>query len=238
MKQKLAIFDIDGTIFRSSLLIELVEALIHEGVFERDAALIYQRAHKQWLDRKGSYEDYISSVVRAFVGNLKGVRYCDFLRVSNKVIALHKDRAYRFTRDLAKDLKRRGYYLVAVSHSPKGIVEPFAKHLGFHKVYGIIYELDGAKERFNGKLLYEDLILDKAKIVRRVLEKEPVTLRGSVGVGDTESDIPFLKLVDRPICFNPNRKLLATAKRHGWKVVVERKDVIYEIQSFKRNTLE
>jgi phosphoserine phosphatase len=52
-----------------------------------------------------------------------------------------------------------------------------------------------------------------------------------VGVGDTESDIPFLKLVDRPICFNPNRKLYAAAKRHGWKVVVERKDVIYKIEN-------
>jgi len=31
--KKLAIFDIDGTIFRSSLTIELLESLIEEGVF-------------------------------------------------------------------------------------------------------------------------------------------------------------------------------------------------------------
>jgi len=30
-KRKVAIFDIDGTIFRSSLLVELLEALIAEG---------------------------------------------------------------------------------------------------------------------------------------------------------------------------------------------------------------
>lgn len=230
MKQKLAVFDIDGTIFRSSLLIELVEACVLAGVFKKSAALVYHRDRKSWLDRQGSYERYIAGVIRAFTVNLKGVHYDDFLRVSNEVIALHRNRVYRFTRDLTKDLKKRGYYLVAISRSPKEILDPFAKNLGFDKAYGILYELDAIKERFSGKLLYKDLILDKAKIVQRVLQKEPVTLRGSVGVGDTEADIPFLKLVDHPICFNPNQKLFAAAKRRGWKVVVERKDVIYKIK--------
>jgi phosphoserine phosphatase len=50
-----------------------------------------------------------------------------------------------------------------------------------------------------------------------------------VGVGDTESDISFLELVEKPICFNPNKRLYTYAKRNDWKVVVERKDVIYEL---------
>ncbi|MFH1246519.1 MAG: hypothetical protein V1489_01955, partial [Candidatus Liptonbacteria bacterium] len=48
------------------------------------------------------------------------------------------------------------------------------------------------------------------------------------GVGDTESDVSFLKMVERPICFNPNKELYAKAKKRGWRVVVERKDVVYE----------
>ncbi|GAI32477.1 unnamed protein product, partial [marine sediment metagenome] len=36
-----------------------------------------------------------------------------------------------------------------------------------------------------------------------------------VGVGDTESDIAFLKMVEKPICFNPNKKLYQYAKRVG-----------------------
>jgi phosphoserine phosphatase len=36
-------------------------------------------------------------------------------------------------------------------------------------------------------------------------------------------------MVSEPICFNPNAALYAQAKRMGWKVVVERKDVIYEL---------
>ena len=66
-------------------------------------------------------------------------------------------------------------------------------------------------------------------LLKRAVEKEGLTLVGSVGVGDTESDIPFLELVEKPICFNPNLKLYKHAKREGWKVVVERKDVVYEL---------
>ena len=72
--------------------------------------------------------------------------------------------------------------------------------------------------------------MNKANIVRRAIEKENLTLKGSIGVGDTEGDIPVLEMVDNPICFNPNMLLYKTAKRNDWKVVVERKDVIYNIQ--------
>ncbi|MDP1719050.1 MAG: HAD-IB family hydrolase, partial [bacterium] len=70
-------------------------------------------------------------------------------------------------------------------------------------------------------------ILDKAKILQRAVEKNGLTLKGSIGVGDTASDIAFLSLVDKPICFNPNKKLYDHAKKKKWIIAVERKDVIY-----------
>jgi len=36
-------------------------------------------------------------------------------------------------------------------------------------------------------------------------------------------------MVEKPICFNPNQKLHQYAKRAGWEIVVERKDVIYHL---------
>jgi len=224
--KKVAIFDIDGTIFRSSLVIELTDAFIQEGVFSSKVRRLYRLAHKNWLDRKGPYEEYINAVVMAFRKNIKGITFKEFSRIAKKVVALQKSRTYIYSRDLIKKLKKKGYFLLAISHSPKKIVEEFCKKLGFNKVYGQIYEIDKQK-RFTGKVLYLDLIIDKAKVLKRAIEKEKLTLGGSVGVGDTESDIAFLKMVENPICFNPNKKLYQYAKRAGWKVIVERKDVIY-----------
>lgn len=227
-KQKIAVFDIDGTIFRSSLLIELVEALIQEKIFFPRIRKIYLNQYYNWLNRKGHYSSYIEAVVKAFEKNIKGVSYSKLQAISKKVVAIHKDRVYCYTRDLIKKLKADNYYLLAISHSPLIIVESFAKELGFNKIYGRMFELD-KNGKFTKRVLYKELVDDKAKILVRVLKKEKLNLKKSVGVGDTDSDISFLKIVDHPVCFNPNRKLYQYAKRKGWKIIVERKDVIYEI---------
>ncbi|OGY99310.1 MAG: hypothetical protein A2945_05080 [Candidatus Liptonbacteria bacterium RIFCSPLOWO2_01_FULL_52_25] len=228
IKKKVAIFDIDGTIFRSSLLIKLVDALIREGIFKPGVADIYKKAHEDWLNRDGGYEAYIKGVVMAFDRNIQGVSYSDLRRIAHRVVVENKSRTYRYTRDLVRDLKGKGYYVMAISHSPKLALEGFCKTLGFNKVYGLMYDVD-KKGKFTGRFLFPDLIFSKDKILERALGEGGLTLAGSVGVGDTESDIPFLKMVKRPICFNPNKKLYEHAKKSGWEIVVERKDVIYKI---------
>lgn len=229
MKQKkIAIFDIDGTIFRSSLLVEIVQALIYEKVFPKKTGARYAKAYQDWVDRKGSYEDYIHAVVRAFEKNIKGVSQKEFKRVARQMIDLHKNKVYRYTRDLVADLKKKDYFLLAISHSPKELVDAFCKNWGFDKVYGRIYEVN-PQGNFTGKVLHVELINDKAKILERAVESIGGSLKGSVGVGDSEGDISMLSQVQKPICFNPNAKLYAHAKKKKWKVVVERKDVIYNL---------
>ncbi len=227
-KKKTAIFDIDGTIFRSSLLIELTDAFIQEGIFSKKVEKEYSQAFKNWLDRKGPYEEYIREVVNAFLKNIKGVHYDKFTEAAKKVVDFHKDRVYRYSREIIEKLKKGKYYLVAISNSPKGILDEFCKNFGFDKIYGRILEID-EQNKFTGNILHIDLVEDKSKILKRAIEKENLTLKGSVGMGDTESDIAFLEMVERPICFNPNQKLYEHAKKAGWEIVVERKDVIYHL---------
>ena len=229
MKRKVAIFDIDGTIFRSSLLIELVELLIQREIFPPSARKVYQKTNHSWLSRTGSYEEYINDVISVFETHLKGISYEDFITAAKDVVEEKRYYVYRYTRDLVRKLKKDGYFLLAISQSPKGILDEFCKELGFDKVYGRFYEL-GSTDLFTGETVDIHLISNKANIVKRVVEKEDLTLKDSVGIGDSEGDIPMLEMVENPICFNPNSILYKTAKINKWKIVVERKDVIYEIQ--------
>lgn len=222
-----AFFDIDGTIFRSSLLIELVEALIREGVFPAEAREVYTTQYEAWRNREGSYEAYIEAVIKSYLANIKGVYYGDVADVGRGVVAVQRRRVYRHTRDLVDKLKREGYYLVAISQSPKTLLDDFCEQYGFDKVYGRVYEL-GPQDRFTGVVSDEHLIRNKATIVKRVFDHQPtLTTADSIAVGDTEGDIPLLESVSNPICFNPNQALYQYAKRRQWEVVVERKDVIY-----------
>lgn len=231
--KKIAIFDIDGTVFRSSLLVELIESLIAAGIFPPGVKKHYAEAWKRWQARTGSaksgfsYYEFITNVVFAYRQHIKGVRRADVWKIAERVVEFHKVRLYRYTRDLLKRL-RKTHYLLAISHSPYEAVAPFARSLGFDKVYAMVYEVDG-RVRFTGRVLYEDIILHKGKVLERALKKGNFTLAGSVGVGDTESDISFLEKVEMPIAFNPSMKLYRHARKKRWKIVVERKDVIYKL---------
>lgn len=227
-RRRVAVFDVDGTIFRSSLLIQLVNKLMENGAFPKEARRVYEREYEKWLNREGGYQEYIQAVVESFNTHLRGVHYGALADAAGEVVEEQWKRVYRYTRDLLKELKARDYYLLAVSHSPKTVLDKFCPRMGFHKAYGMVYEI-GPQECFTGKILEEHLILNKAAILRRAVEKEHLTLASSIGVGDTESDIPFLEMAARPICFNPNMKLYRYAKRMKWEVVVERKDVVYEL---------
>jgi HAD superfamily hydrolase (TIGR01490 family) len=227
--QKVAFFDIDGTVFRSSLLIELVQAFINQGQFPKEAEEEFRDVYEAWRNREGNYEDYIDAVVETFLEHLQGVHYGDFADVGRSVVAVQSKRVYRYTRDLIKDLKADGYYIIAISQSPKTVLDDFCMQYGFDKVYGRMYEI-GPQDRFTGVVTNEHQIKNKANIVKRILDHNPsLTLKDSVAVGDTEGDIPLLEAVEHPICFNPNQSLYTHAKRMKWEVVVERKDVIYHL---------
>ena len=228
---KLAVFDIDGTIFRSSLVIELSHALVDAGIFPKSARREIAKEYLAWLDRKGTYEAYINKVVKIYIKYIAGKYFNRVNQVAQRVIKYQKDRVYRFTRDLIKRLKNDKYILVAISGSPSYIVAQYAKTIGFDLFFGTELEVKAGK--FTGKVISLDSAFNKAKIVREVAKNYQIDLKKSIAVGDTEGDVPMLSLVGQPIAFNPNLQLVKVAKRKRWRVVAERKDVLFDIKKFE-----
>lgn len=231
-KIKLAIFDIDGTIFRSSLLIELVNEFVREGVFPKKVLKEIEKDYQAWLSREGDYEDYIMSVVRVYEQYIGGKKEKVVKKCALRVIQEQRNHMYRFTRDLIKKCRSEGYYLVAVSGSPHEIVEMFVRTMRFDAAFGTVYEVKNGK--YTGKILLDNTVRDKSKVIRLFLEDYGLDadFQKSLAVGDTQGDVPTLSMVGGPIAFNPNKNLLAVAKKKGWRIVVERKDVILELTKF------
>jgi HAD superfamily hydrolase (TIGR01490 family) len=231
MKKKLAIFDIDGTIFRKNLHFELIDELSWRGIFSKDARRTLVRIYANWLEHRGTYEEYRKKIVSTYEKELKGCRQKDIIDASRKVADFNKDRVYIFARDLIKKLRADGYILIAISGSPVEIVKEYNKYLKLDEVFGSVYETEG-KGLYTGKTVFEP-VRHKGHLVGQYISEKCLTLRDSVGVGDTESDVSFLKMVEHPIAFNPNMNLEKTARRKKWRIVVEKKDVIYDIGNFK-----
>jgi HAD superfamily hydrolase (TIGR01490 family) len=225
-KNKLAIFDIDGTIFRKNLHFELLTELVYSGVFKKTTREQIASLYGDWVNQVHTYEQHRDKMVNLYKENIVDCRNFDIEKIAKKVVSLNLQRVYIFTKSLIAEL-RNEHHLLIISGSPVEIVEEYSKHLKFDDYFGSVYELN-KKGFYTGK---EEFIpvLDKGKVVREFAEEKGFSLKDSVGIGDTESDASFLGLVDRPIAFNPNKELKAIAKFEKWEIVVERKDVIYKI---------
>lgn len=226
-KTKIAVFDIDGTIFRSSLVIELTQALIKYGIFPPIAEKEIENSFYRWKNRRGSYENYINQVVNVFSRRVKRCFQKDIVTTSRLVIKEQKNAVYVYTRELIKKMKKEGYLLLAVSGSPIEIVKIFGRSWHFDYVLGTVFE---TKNGFYTGAVLSLPSVNKKETLLNFAKEHKLSLKNSIGVGDTESDIGFLEIVKKPICFNPNRKLYLAAKKQRWPVIVERKDMIYHVR--------
>ena len=227
-KRKIAIFDIDGTIFRKNLQFELINELSWMDIFPRNVRDQIVVLYTNWLEHKGSYEQYRAGLVALYEKHIKGCKLEDVQRASRGVVSFHQDRTYVFAEQIIKKLKAENYHIIAISGSPIEIVREYDRlHLHFDEVFGSVYGLD-EKNVYTGETHYEP-VRNKGDLVKQYVYENELTMEDSYGMGDTSSDASFLELVENPIAFNPNEELKNIAQEKGWRIVVEKKDVIWEM---------
>ena len=227
-KTRAAIFDIDGTIFRKNLHFELINELSWLRIFPSHVRKTLVDLYSKWLTHTGTYEDYRLALVDLYARFIRGCTPEDVARAAESVVPFRERQTYIFAEQLIKKLRDEEYLLFAISGSPLEIVEAYNRdYLHFDSVIGSVYEV-GEDGRYTGIASYEPS-RDKGTAARKLFEEYQVSFSGSYGIGDTESDIKFLELVEHPIAFNPNENLKSVAEEKSWRIVVEKKDVVYEI---------
>jgi HAD superfamily hydrolase (TIGR01490 family) len=227
-KTKIAIFDIDGTIFRKNLHFELINELTWMKVFPREARNELATIYSGWLEHEGTYEDYRKALVKLYSEHIRGCSQQDVLRASKMLVPFHAKRTYIYAERLMKQLRAENYHMLVISGSPIEVVEEYNRqYLKFDGVFGSVYAVD-EEGKYTGVASFEPS-RNKGSLVEQYLFEHKISLEDSYGIGDTESDSSFLQMVEHPIAFNPNQNLRAAAEENGWKIVVEKKDVVYEI---------
>ncbi|MDD7182487.1 MAG: HAD-IB family hydrolase, partial [Peptostreptococcus porci] len=102
-KNIVAFFDIDGTLYRDSLLIEHFKKLIkYELIDSREWSEHLENTYKNWEKRQGNYDDYLHEISDQYVEAITGLEksFMDF--ASDQVIKLKADRVYKYTRSRIK----------------------------------------------------------------------------------------------------------------------------------------
>ena len=225
-----AAFDIDGTIIRWQLYHAIAEELAHAGVLGGIEYETVRAARLRWKNRHShdAFEDYERTLVNVVDAALTGISVEQLKAACSTVITQYKNQVYTFTRDLIKQLQADGYLLFAISASQSEIVQLLAEYYNFDDYAGSIYETkDGY---YTG---HKDLVKStrKPEYLKQLVNKHSATWQGSIAVGDSESDIPMLNIVENPIAFNPSKPLFEQAAASNWRVVIERKNMIYDLRS-------
>jgi HAD superfamily hydrolase (TIGR01490 family) len=224
-----AVFDIDGTLIRWQLYHAIADALAKTGHIEPGLFGQARQARMEWKRRSGdeAFKTYENILINAYDQALATFTVQDFLRAVQTVFDEYKDQTYTYTRNLIRTLQKQNYLLFAISASQEEMVEMLAKYYGFDAWAGSTYTRRG--DRFTGHKvpLKRDL---KVQTLQTFIKKFDATTVGSMAIGDSDSDIPMLASVERPIAFNPNRALFDHAQQRAWRIVVERKNMVYELE--------
>lgn len=225
--KKFAVFDIDGTLYRWQLYHELVQVLALANVFPKTSVTELDQAWNAWRGGEKSFEDYEDVVIKLMTKNLPLVPIPTFEAACDKVITQSAHKTYRYTKNLLQKLKNDGYVIIAITGSQQELIDRFGAKYGIAIVVGVQYER--ADGRFTGKAEVMT-VGKKPEILRKIVENHTLDWTESFAIGDSAGDTSILELVENPIAFNPDAGLFERAKREGWPIVIERKNIAYKLE--------
>lgn len=224
--KKFAVFDIDGTLIRWQLYHAIADTLAKHGLIDPKTYDDIRAARMLWKRRSEPFKSYEQRLVDAYEKILTKLTTEQFEQAADAVFEEYKDQVYIYTRGLVGELKRKGYLLFAISGSQQEIVARIADYYGFDACVGSEYE-----RRCNAFSGVKRLPLgNKDTILKSLAKRHGASFRGSIAVGDSTSDIAMLELVEQPIAFNPERALFEHAKSNHWRIVIERKNMVYSME--------
>ena len=141
-QRKFAVFDIDGTLFRSHLYWEVALAMARQDNLHPSINKKALELYDAWQRRssKLAFEDFDGQTIEAIDGILEELNPADYDAVLNVALPPLLDHTYMYTKDLLVKLKADGYFILAISGSRLEEVTLFAKYHGFDDWIGQQYE--------------------------------------------------------------------------------------------------
>ncbi|MDA3847838.1 MAG: HAD-IB family hydrolase [Vallitaleaceae bacterium] len=236
MRTIAAFFDIDGTLYREALLTQMFKKMIRGDMIDSKVYHEEVKEHyNRWSRRIGDYDDYLIKMAEIYFSAVKGLHVSQITYIANKVVEQNGDKVYTYTRDQIKWHKERDHKIIGVSGAPYELVEAMAKKYGFEDFIATHYAVD-EHMRYTGEFKPMWDSRNKKIAIEDFVNSYNIALDFSYAYGDTAGDFDMLNLVAHPVAINPTKELLNMIKSDHTlaekiQVVVERKDMIYHLNS-------
>ncbi|MDR7254912.1 HAD superfamily hydrolase (TIGR01490 family) [Nocardioides sp. BE266] len=213
-----AFFDVDNTVMQGASIFHLARGLHRRKFFStRDIA---SAAWKQAYFRIVGVEDpeHVAQARSSALSFIAGHTTTELEELGEEIFdEAMAHRIWPGTRALAQLHLDEGQRVWLVTAAPIEIASIIARRLGLTGAMGTVAEhVDGV---YTGQLV-GDLLHGpaKAEAIRALAEREGLDLALCSAYSDSSNDLPMLSMVGDPCAINPDAKLRAHARAHGWRV--------------------
>jgi HAD superfamily hydrolase (TIGR01490 family) len=215
--QPAAFFDLDKTLMAGSSGVFFARAAYETGMISRSrlARDLYENLR---FRLRGSTDDRADDVRKRVGEMIAGVPVRDLQRLSPRVLAGVLPRLYPQMLQRAYAHQDAGVPVYILTAASQEMADLLAHVLAFDGGLGSRSEIvDGRYTgRPAGPFNYRE---GKVLSMRELAEREAIDLQASFAYSDSESDLPMLRAVGRPVVVNPDAELRRIATKEGWEVL-------------------
>ena len=213
-----AFFDVDNTVMQGASIYHFARGLHRRKFFTTRE--IAGAAWKQTYFRLMGVEDpaHVAEARSSALSFIAGHTVTELEELGEKIF--DESMAHRIwpgTRALAQLHLDEGKRVWLVTAAPIEIASIIARRLGLTGALGTVAEHVGGV--YTGQLV-GDLLHGpaKAEAIKALAVREGLDLAACSAYSDSFNDLPMLSLVGDPVAINPDARLRAHAKAHGWRI--------------------
>ena len=216
---RLALFDLDNTLFAGDSDYEWGQFLVDRGVLDRESYEAQTRAY---------YEQYVAGTldIHEFLGfalrPLAEHQPSDLMRWHGEFMAARiRPMIGEAARALVRGHQQAGDLCAIITATNSFVTGPIAREFGIQHL--IATEPESKDGRFTGKVAGTPCFREgKIKRLEEWLGgrgKRLADFAESTLYSDSHNDLPLLERVTRPVAVDPDEKLAAKAKERSWAVI-------------------
>lgn len=228
---KVAVLDIDGTLYPGALGIPLLQALTADGISDKSKSEDIFKVLNKYRLNEIDFQTMATSAYTLYAEAIAGISQTVMQRIARQVWQQERSKLFPFVPKLIDILKSQGYSVVLISGSPNEIVCCLAEEFGILKYQGSIFATHQGK--YSGKvILLSGTVGKKYSILLEMVKDWRVNLEVSFAMGDSITDTVLLERVGKPLVFEPHPSLMLFAQEKGW-LVTNRNDVLKHIMELE-----
>lgn len=213
--KKVALFDLDNTVYNGYSVIALIESQIFRGYFS--IGEVFSLLNDMRKYRKGllDYDTAMTNGLLQWAKGLKGKNYNKVAEHTRKFYSNHKRNFFPYVSTLIPILKQT-HDIYFVTGEPQFVGKALVS----------LFDVDGFSSSmmevkngiFTGKVT--DILSHrsgKKLAAEKILSQ--YSKKGSFAFGDSEGDLEMLKLVEYPVCVNSSKELEKIGLKEKWMMV-------------------